>query len=864
MDDLVAQCEAAGEAVKTAKAGGDKAAIKAAVDALVAIKTKITALDPSHPMALVDKAAKKKAEKEAKKKQEAAAPAADGGARAEQECAKGAGEEGAQGREEEGAQGRRRAAGRRRGARGARGRRAGRRARRRGRVPPQRPARRQRFAVAKVATVAAACGLDVSGGGGGPGVPGADDGCVLDASEGEAPPGAAAAVAAARPALAHLAARLAAGAGPAPGTLGARADRRRRSSCCGPSAGEFGGAVAALATEVPADVETRVAALGAPAAAAWAPEADESTIQFVTRLFAAAIAAAVPEAGDVSPGVMRCGNAAFGDYQCNAPMGIFKTLKANGVARLPSPRAVGEAIAAAVPANGVLKSASVAPAGFINAHVEESLLSAHAQRVAASGVAAPPPLSAFGGARKVLVDFSSPNIAKEMHVGHLRSTIIGDTICRVLEFCGHDVRRVNHVGDWGTQFGMLITHMEEAYPDFLQNPPNITDLTTFYKNAKKRFDEDEQFKEVSRKTVVALQAGDARCRAIWSVLCDISRKEFDKVYARLDVKVEEFGESYYNAMIPGAIGLLEDAGLVNAESGAACVFLPGHSFPLIIRKSDGGYGYDSTDMAAIHHRLRTLGVEWVVYVTDLGQAEHFHMCFEAARAAKWDDASAHVRLHHVGFGVVQGEDGKRFKTRSGETVRLVDLLDASVERMEKSLSDRVAEGKCALPPSEVKRAAAAIGYGAVKYFDLHQHPSTNYKFSYDKMLSTSGNTAVYLLFAHARLASIVAKARETRKVDAKAAAAGAALVLTQHGKERALAFELTQFAEVVLSVADDFLPVRICDYLYKIATKFTEFVTECKVLDDPRMAERLVLCEATGVVMRKCFDLLGITYLMQI
>ena len=801
------------------------------------------------------------------------------------------------------------------------------------------------LAVAKVATVAAACGLDVSGGGGGPGVPGADDGCVLDASEGEvcgaasacrllafaagalraddpacddwtewsdatlaplargvrgafgdaapfpppaepvvprldefslvyalaapattkAPPGAAAAVAAARPALAHLAARLAAGAGPAPGTLGrALIAVDAKFLLRAFSAGEFGGAVAALASEVPADVEKRVAALGAPAAAAWAPEADESTIQFVTRLFAAAIAAAVPEAGDVSPGVMRCGNAAFGDYQCNAPMGIFKTLKANGVARLPSPRAVGEAIAAAVPPNGVLKSASVAPAGFINAHVEESLLSAHAQRVAASGVAAPPPLSAFGGARKVLVDFSSPNIAKEMHVGHLRSTIIGDTICRVLEFCGHDVKRVNHVGDWGTQFGMLITHMEEAYPDFLQNPPNITDLTTFYKNAKKRFDEDEQFKEISRKTVVALQAGDARCRAIWSVLCDISRKEFDKVYARLDVKVEEFGESYYNAMIPGAIGLLEDAGLVNKESGAACVFLPGHSFPLIIRKSDGGYGYDSTDMAAIHHRLRTLGVEWVVYVTDLGQAEHFHMCFEAARAAKWDDASAHVRLHHVGFGVVQGEDGKRFKTRSGETVRLVDLLDASVERMEKSLSDRVAEGKCALPPSEVKRAAAAIGYGAVKYFDLHQHPSTNYKFSYDKMLSTSGNTAVYLLFAHARLASIVAKARETRKVDAKAAAAGAPLTLTQHAKERALAFELTQFAEVVLSVADDFLPVRICDYLYKIATKFTEFVTECKVLDDPRMAERLVLCEATGVVMRKCFDLLGITYLMQI
>lgn len=299
-------------------------------------------------------------------------------------------------------------------------------------------------------------------------------------------------------------------------------------------------------------------------------------------------------------------------------------------------------------------------------------------------------------------------------------------------------------------------------------------------------------------------------------------------------------------------------------------------------------------MAAIHHRLQTLKADWLIYVTDLGQAEHFHMCFEAAALAEW--TRPNTRLVHVGFGVVQGNDGKRFKTRSGETVRLVDLLDEAVERMKESLSERVEEGKCPLKKEEVAAAAAKIGYGAVKYFDLHQVPTTNYKFSYDKMLSTSGNTvrrgrvppppsfggarnlpqhplpcsraipqAVYLMFAYARLASIVRKAKDEFKADvAELVGEAEAELKISHVAERSLVFELMQFQDVILSVLADFMPCHVCGYLYKLATCFTDFVTQCKVLGVPEQNSRLLLCEATGKVMRQCFDLIGIEYLERI
>ena len=616
----------------------------------------------------------------------------------------------------------------------------------------------------------------------------------------------------------------------------------------------------------------------------------ESLTKFVERLFASAIAKAFPMLTSQSTMVMRCGNEKFGDFQCNAPMSIFKAVK--GTSSCKSPRDVGAAIVAALPGNAILDKVTVAPAGFINTTVHNSVVSTHAFEIAKKAKApTPDPDFSFGGKKKVLVDFSSPNIAKEMHVGHLRSTIIGDTLARVFEYCGHDVLRVNHVGDWGTQFGMLICQIQDNYPTFMTEPPGITELTLIYKSGKARFDAEPEFKERARRTVVALQSGDPTCRAIWDQLCVISRKEFDKVYDRLDVHLQEFGESYYNDMIPPTIDELvrlnktvvattasdsnghskkngaslseeeeQDVPFVEVdEQDAVFVHLPGRGYPLILRKSDGGYGYDSTDMAAIRHRIFDLGKETIIYVTDLGQAEHFHMVFQAAGIAGW--VSEKHKLRHVGFGVVQGEDGKRFKTRSGDTVRLVDLLDAAVDRMRESLETRVKDGKCPLSPAEVEKAAAVIGYGAVKYFDLHQHPETNYQFSYDKMLSTSGNTAVYLLFAHARLASIIRKAKDDLGVDINL---NQSLDLAVHPKERSLALEMSFFADVVETVANDCIPSRLTDFLYKLATKFTEFVTECKVLGDPRQMERLLLCHACGIVMRQAFDLLGIHHLDRI
>ena len=863
MDSLVTACEAAAEAVKAAKAATpgpeNAAAIKEKVAALMAVKEQITKLDPAHPLAIVDKKAAKKKAAAAKKAAPAAAQAAapaDGAKGPSKNAQKAAAKKALKDAKKKGHKAAAPAA-----------------------AAPSAPTTgfalrpgASATARAKIAAVAKACKVTVATGPAAPYAPAPPDGCVLDSPEG--PVGGAA-----------NACRLLAFASSAfsatPAADGwcdwsGRQDPEKQGKAvldhveqalAKNDPGLAPGTVARMLVACDCKIALKTAK-GTPLATAlanevseekpWAPLKDESTLEFVTRLFAEAIKRAAPSLRDQDPVVQRCAVAAFGDYQCNAPMGIFKALKGQGHTTLTSPRAVGAAIADNLPPNVVLVSAVVAPAGFVNATIDTGIMSEYCRTVAQDGKAPPPPIQAFGGRRTVLVDFSSPNIAKEMHVGHLRSTIIGDTICRVLEYCGHDVKRVNHVGDWGTQFGMLISHMEEAYPDFVSNPPNITDLTVFYKNAKQRFDEDEAFKKKARATVVQLQAGDPRCREIWALLCDISRKEFAKVYKRLGVTLTEVGESHYNGMIPNAIALLEEKGLTTNSDGATTVFLEGHSFPLIVKKSDGGFGYDSTDIAAIHHRLKTLNVDWVVYVTDLGQAEHFHMCFEAAQKAGWTAKDG--RLCHVGFGVVQGEDGKRFKTRSGATVRLVDLLDESVTRMEASLLARVEEGKCQLSPEDVKSASHKIGYGAVKYADLQNHPQTNYKFSYDKMLSTQGNTAVYLLFAHARLVSIVRKAA-AKGVDPKSTQA---LDLCAHAKERALAFELTQFAGVVASVAEEFLPVRVCDYLYKVSTKFTEFVTECKVLDDPRMKERVVLCEATGVVMRACFDLLGIEYLMQI
>ena len=423
---------------------------------------------------------------------------------------------------------------------------------------------------------------------------------------------------------------------------------------------------------------------------------------------------------------------------------------------------------------------------------------------------------------------------------------------------------MNHVGDWGTQFGMLIEYLKVEFPDFSTNVPNITDLTQFYKNAKQRFDEDANFKEISRLAVVKLQSGDEECLGIWKILCDVSRLEFKKVYARLNITVEECGESFYNDKIPAVVQEFLDSGhLTVEEGGAKCVFVPKYKVPLMLQKSDGGYGYDSTDMTAIKYRMFEMGATRIVYITDFGQGDHFKMCFLAADKIGWVDPKVH-RLEHIGFGTVMGMDGKRFKTRSGDTVRLVDLLDEAVGRMEASLKERISEGKANISLEEVHKTASALGYGAVKYFDLRRNPTTNYKFSYDEMLDTRGNTAIYLLYAHARLESICTKGKNNFQTDVEDLIKNKVQVVIGHPSERNLALHLQMFADVIEATLDDLFPYHICDYLYAVSNAASEFITNCKVLGGPEMESRLLLCRSTAVVMRQCFDLLGMDHVMRI
>ncbi|KAL7468659.1 hypothetical protein ACHAXS_008895 [Conticribra weissflogii] len=647
--------------------------------------------------------------------------------------------------------------------------------------------------------------------------------------------------------------------------------------------------------------------------------ADPSLLHATSAVFAAAIHAAFPTALSLLDAKLiesfKCKDIKHGDYQCNAAMPLFQKLKASGaldrpdLAGVKSPQDVARKIIDAIPDdNPVIDELTVNGPGFIMSRVKKDFLEAWVEDVLARGAPCKPRLVGQTKQRPqseeeskpeqqqqqqqevVVVDFSSPNIAKEMHVGHLRSTIIGESVCRILEYLDKKVMRVNHVGDWGTQFGMLIQYLKEEYPDFQNGDgdggmPNITDLTQFYKNAKQRFDDSPEFKKISQLNVVKLQAGDPECRRIWQVLCDVSRKEFEKVYDRLDITVEECGESFYNDKIPPVIDEFEKKGLIKVEDGGAkCVFVDKYKVPLMLQKSDGGYGYDSTDMAAIKYRLEDLKAKHIVYITDFTQGDHFQMVFAAARKIGWvkdgkrdddndvdgndanDDAAASShRLDHIGFGTVQGEDGKRFKTRSGDTVRLVDLLDEAVSRMETSLRERMTEGKANISEEELHATASAMGYGAVKYFDLRRNPTSNYIFSYDRMLDTKGNTAIYLLYAHARLESIIAKGKAEFQVDVdELISSKKTKVVLGHKSERNLGLHLQFFADCIEETWKDLYPYHICDFVYALSNAASEFVTQCKVLGSDEMESRLLLCRATTLTMRQCFHLLGIRHVMRI
>ncbi|XP_020268077.1 arginine--tRNA ligase, cytoplasmic-like isoform X1 [Asparagus officinalis] len=578
-----------------------------------------------------------------------------------------------------------------------------------------------------------------------------------------------------------------------------------------------------------------------------------SVKQQISRLFETSLKTTFPDEANTEP-MVAISTQKFADYQCNNAMSLFSKIKGKST-DYRNPNSVGQAIARNLPPSDIIESTSVAGPGFVNVVLSSTWVAQYIQSMLLNGIETWAPLLSV---KRAVVDFSSPNIAKEMHVGHLRSTIIGDTLARMLEFSKVDVLRRNHVGDWGTQFGMLIEYLFEMFPNWEDvGEQAIGDLQEFYKASKKRFDDDPSFKERAQLAVVQLQGGDMKYRNAWKKICEISRKEFDLVYKRLGVYLEEKGESFYNPYIPGVLEELTQKGLVEESEGARVIFIEGQSIPLIVVKKDGGFNYASTDLAALWYRLNEEKAEWIIYVTDAGQQLHFSMLFSAARKAGWlpENSNLYPKANHVGFGLVLGSDGKRFRTRSSEVVRLAELLDEAKDRSKAELRTRLEDsGKVAeWTDEELEETAEAVGYGAVKYADLKNNRSTNYTFSFEQMLNDKGNTAVYLLYAHARICSIIRKSGK----DIKELMKNGTVVLA-HPDERILGLHLIHFAEMVEEACINLLPNVICEYLYNLSEIFTRFYTNCKVVGSAEETSRLLLCEATAVVMRKCFHLLGI------
>ncbi len=539
-----------------------------------------------------------------------------------------------------------------------------------------------------------------------------------------------------------------------------------------------------------------------------------------------------PEAGlDAARFVRRNDGGKNGDLQVNVAFALAKTLKrkpADVAATLAEELDAGPAFAALEPSGP----------GFVNVTLADDWLAARVGAVAAGA----PALSPRADAEPVLIDFSSPNVAKEMHVGHLRSTVIGDCLANVYEARGSTVERISHVGDWGTQFGMLIEFLFETGEGADADP---SDLNGFYRDAKARFDADEDFKDRARKRVVALQSGDERTRAAWATLCEASRTSFQALYDVMRVDVREVGESAYQDELADVVADLDAAGLLQLDDGARCVFPPGFEnrdgepLPVIIQKADGGYNYDTTDLAAVRRRVRS-GLKRLLYVVDHGQSQHFAMVFAVARMAGWipDD----VVVEHIPFGLVLGEDGKRLRTRSGESVPLELLLREAVD----------AAGRLLVEHDGDASNAQSVGISAVRYAELAHNRMTNYEFSLDKMVTMQGNTAPYLLYAYARMQGVLraVAATEAEHVDGPVLA----------GASRGLASRLADLPDVVAGVATGYTPNDLCEYLFELSQAFNRFYEERRVigLDGRVDTGALLLVQATAATIAAGLVLLGV------
>ncbi|MGW3163576.1 arginine--tRNA ligase [Streptomyces sp. NPDC001142] len=565
-----------------------------------------------------------------------------------------------------------------------------------------------------------------------------------------------------------------------------------------------------------------------------------------------ALTAALPNIGTADPLLRRSDRA---DFQANGILALAKKLKGN-------PRELAAQVTAAVPAGGPVKEIEVSGPGFLNITLSdraiiETLAARDADDEGRLGV----PYNSAAGT--TVIDYAQPNVAKEMHVGHLRSAVIGDAMAQILEFTGETVVRRHHIGDWGTQFGMLIQYLIE-HPGELNHEGGegdgeaaMSSLNRLYKASRALFDSDEKFKARSRDRVVALQAGDEETLAMWQRFVDESKIYFYSVFNKLDMEIRDtdiVGESGYNDMLAETCRLLEESGVAVRSEGALCVFFDdvkgpdGNPVPLIVQKSNGGFGYAATDLSAIRDRVQNLKASTLLYVVDARQALHFKMVFETARRAGW--LNEDVKAVQLAFGTVLGKDGKPFKTREGETVRLADLLDEAIDRASAVVREKAQD----LTEEEIAERAAQVGIGAVKYADLSTSAARDYKFDLDQMVSLNGDTSVYIQYAHARSCSIKRKAGELKPQPHPE--------LELAPAERALGLHLDQFGEVVAEVAAAYEPHRLAAYLYQLSSLFTTFYDQCPVLksDVPQdVAEnRLFLSDLTAGTLRQGMELLGI------
>ncbi|EMF00306.1 arginine--tRNA ligase [Streptomyces mobaraensis NBRC 13819 = DSM 40847] len=569
------------------------------------------------------------------------------------------------------------------------------------------------------------------------------------------------------------------------------------------------------------------------------------------RRIADALSAALPEAGSADPLLRRSDRA---DFQANGMLALAKKLKGN-------PRELAGKVVENLPADELIADVEVSGPGFLNVTLTDgAILRTLAARYADDRLGVP--FKEHPGT--TVIDWAQPNVAKEMHVGHLRNSVIGNSVVRILEFVGEKVVSRHHIGDWGTQFGMLIQYLIE-HPHELDHKGEVSgeeamsNLNRLYKASRALFDSDDAFKARARRRVVDLQAGDEETLALWQRFVDESKIYFYSVFDKLDVEIRDediVGESGYNDMLAETCRLLEESGVAVRSEGALCVFFDdvkgpeGKPVPLIVQKSDGGFGYAATDLSAVRDRVFNLKADTLLYVVDSRQSLHFKMVFETARRAGWlaDDTKAVM----LGFGTVLGKDGKPFKTREGETVRLVDLLDEAIDRATAVVRDKAE--KVGLSEREIVENGRHVGIGAVKYADLSTSVSRDYKFDLDQMVSLNGDTSVYLQYAYARIRSILRRAGEV------APAAHPELPLAP--AERALGLHLDQFGEVVTEVAASYEPHKLAGYLYQLASLLTTFYDQCQVLSDENAREvvenRLFLVDLTARTLRQGMALLGI------